>query len=111
MIAEPIPPTSEISEQDVHDALVLLHGLSSDTVGNIKELTQSLKMSFADAALHSGSVTHEQLEEALVWIRRRLAQQDAGIIERAMRKRGSARRELIVWEGPKLRPSKQLIVA
>jgi len=111
MIAKPVPPTSEISDQDVHDALVLLHGLSSDTVVSIRELTQSLKMSFADAALHSGSITHEQLEEALVWLRRRAVEQDGGIIERAMRKRGSSRRELIVWEGPKLRPSELLIVA
>ena len=110
------PRAAEIDETgvfpwDVHDALVLLHGLSNDIVQGIHELTRSLNLSFGDAALHSGSVTHEQLEEALEWVRRRAIKQDAGIIEKALRRKSSQRRELVVWEGPKLRPSKQLIVA
>jgi protein-tyrosine kinase len=111
MIAEPIPPAPEITDQDVHDALVLLHGLSSDAVGSIHELTRTLNLSFGDAALHSGSVTPQQLEEALDWIRQRAIKEDGGIIEKALRRKSSSRRELIVWEGPKLRPSDKLIVA
>lgn len=111
MIAEPIPPAPAMTDQDVQDALVLLHGLSEDQVFGIKELTRTLGLSFADAALHSGVTSHEQLAEALQWIRQRAIQQDASIIEKALRRKGNSRRELVVWEGPKLRPSEQLIVA
>jgi protein-tyrosine kinase len=111
MSAEPTAPTAEISDQDVRDALVLLFGLSNEAEQSIKELTRSLHLRFADAALHSGVITQEQLEEALDWIRRRAAQQEGGIIEQVLRRKVSQRRELVVWEGPKLRPSDQLIVA
>ena len=111
MIAEPISPNAETTDQDVQDALVLLCALSSEDVLTILELTRSLKLSFADAAVHCGSVTHEQVAEALEWLRRKAIDQEGGIIEKAMRRKASARRELIVWEGPKLVPSKQLIVA
>src|SRR6266404_1342911 len=108
MSAEPTAPTAEISDQDVHDALVLLHSLSNESVESIKELMRSLDLRFADAAVHAGLITHDQLDEALEWIRRRAVRQAGGIIEQVLRRKVSQRREIVVWEGPKLRPSDQL---
>jgi protein-tyrosine kinase len=111
MSAEPTAPTAEISDQDVHDALVSLYSLSNEAVESIHELTRSLHLRFADAALHAGLITQDQLDEATGWIRRRAVQQRGGIIEEVLRRQVSQRRELVLWEGPKLRPSDRMIVA
>ncbi len=111
MNAEPTAATAEFSDQDVRDALVVLHGLSEDAVESITELTVSLRLRFGEAALMAGQVTQDQLDEATNWIRRRAVQQKVGIIEEVLRRKTSQRRDLVVWEGPKLRPSEQLIVA
>jgi protein-tyrosine kinase len=110
MNAEPTTST-DITDQDLSEALVLLHGLSADSLENIHELTRSLHLRFADAALHAGQITQDQLDEAVDWIRRRALKQKVGIVEQVLRRTGNQRRELVVWEGPKLRPSDQLIVA
>lgn len=111
MNAEPTSSTTDITDQDVSDALVLLHGLSDEALENIHELTRSLHIRFADAALHAGQITHDQLEEAIDWIRRRAIKQKVGIVEEVLRRKSSQRRDLVPWEGPKLKPSEQLIVA
>jgi protein-tyrosine kinase len=111
MSAEPTAPTAGIADQDVHDALVLLYSLSDEAVESIHELTRSLDLRFADAALHTGLVTQDQLNEATDWIRRRAVRQSGGIIQEVLRRNVSHRRELVLWEGPKLRPSEQLIMA
>jgi len=90
---------------------VLLYGLSGETVESINELMRSLHLRFADAALHADAISQDQLDDAMIWIRRRAVQQEGGIIEQVLRRKGSQRRELVVWEGPKLNPSDQLIVA
>ena len=110
MSAEPTT-TAEISDQDAHDALVLLYGLSGEDVETIRELTSSIHLPFGDAALHAGLITQSQLDEARDWIRRRALQQGSGIVEEVLRRKTSQRRELVLWEGPKLQPSDQLIVA
>jgi receptor protein-tyrosine kinase len=111
MNAEPTASTTDITDQDVSDALVLLHGLSEESVGSIHELARSLHLRFADAALHAGQITQDQLEEAVDWIRRRALKQKVSIVEEVLRRRGNQRRDLVLWEGPKLKPSDQLIVA
>src|SRR5258708_4049373 len=111
MSAEATAPTAEISDQDVQDALVSLYSLSNDAVESIDKLSQSLKLRFADAAVHTGLISQEQLDNALDWIRRRAGQEGESIVEQVLRRNVSKRRELVLWEGPKLRPSERLIVA
>jgi protein-tyrosine kinase len=126
MSVEPSGPNTEISDQDVHDALVSLFGLPKEAMQSILESTRgSLHLRFADAALHTGLITQEQLDEATDWIRRRpirenteitqeneiLTEKTVGIIEEVLRRQVSQSRELVLWEGPKLKPSDQLIVA
>jgi protein-tyrosine kinase len=111
MSAEPTISISQVPDQDIQDALVLLYNLPNEAVQSINELMRSLHLRFADAALHTGVITQEQLDDALVWIRRRAVQQEGGIIEQVLRRKVSQRREIVVWEGPKLSPSDQLIVA
>ena len=129
MSVEPSAPNAEISDQDVHDALVSMYGLSNEAMESIRESARSLHLRFADAALHTGLITRDQLDEATDWIRRRPIEEDtgttaeheiaeiiekheqAGIIEEVLRRQVSQRRELVLWEGPKLKPSHQLIVA
>ncbi len=107
MSAEPTAPTAEIPDQDVRDALVSLYSLSNEAVQSINKLTQSLHLRFADAAVHTGSVSQHQLDDALDWIRRRAAQPDESIIEQVLRRNVSQRRELVLWEGPKLSPPRR----
>jgi len=111
MNAEPTVSTTDFTDQDMSDALVLLHGLSEEAVESIQELTRRLNLRFADAALHAGQITQDQLEEAVDWIRRRALKQKVGIVEEVLRRRGSQRRDLVLWEGPKLKPADPLIVA
>jgi len=66
MSAEPTVPISQIPDQDVQDALVTLYSLSNEAVASINESMRSLDLRFADAALHTGLITQEQLDGALV---------------------------------------------
>jgi receptor protein-tyrosine kinase len=119
MSAEATTEIPQVPDQDIHDALVLLHSLPSEAVHSIHEMMRSLHLGFAEAALHTGLINQDQLDEAMEWIRRRAARQSqasiqgGGIIEEVLRRKGgsSQRRELVLWEGPKLKPSEQLIVA
>lgn len=111
MSAEPTISTSQIPDQDVQAALVLLFSLSSDAVVSINESMRSLNLRFADAAVHTGLITPQQLDEALEWIQRKGAQEGGGIVEEVLRRNTQRRRDLVVWEGPQLNPTAQLIVA
>ena len=99
MSAEPThtAPTAEVSDQEIRDALVSLYSLSNEAVESIHELTRSLQLRFADAALHTGLVTPDQLADAIDWVRRRAVPQSGGIIEEVLRRQVSQRRGR--WEG------------
>lgn len=111
MNAESRAQSIEFTDQDLSEALVLLYGLSEQALNGIHELSRGLHLRFAAAALHSGHVTQQQLDEAMDWIRRHALQQKAGVVEEVLRRKVNQRRELALWEGPKLRPTQQLIVA
>jgi len=111
MSAEPTAPLSQIPDQDVQDALALLFGLSSDTIASINDSMRGLNLRFADAAVHTGAVTQDQLDEALEWIQRKAGQESGGIVEEVLRRNVLRRRELVLWEGPQLSPCERLIVA
>lgn len=94
-------------DQQLAKALVLLHQLSSDAQQQITELMKDLRIRFAEAALKSGAITQEQLEEALTWIKQNEVLQDRGIIQEALR-RSTHKRSPILWERDQLEPSKDL---
>ncbi len=109
MSAQPSTPISQIPDQEVHKALVLLYRLSNEAVDSINDLMQKLKIRFADAALHTGVVTQDELDKALDWIQQRAVQQGRGIIEEVLRRR--VRREVVLWQGNPLKPSELLLLA
>ncbi len=110
MSAEPsITPGPDISDEEVRDALMLLYRLSDEAVAQINEVRDKLLVRFADAALHTGAVTQNELEKAVEWIRSRAAQHGRGVIEEVLRRQ--VRRDVVLWEGVPLRPSERLILA
>jgi len=110
MSAEPTAPITEPADQDIQAALAHLHGISTEDIERINELAQSLNVGFADAAVQSGLVSQQQIDDALDRIRSRTAPPSGGLIEEVLRRNLSRRRELVLWEGPHLEPSEQLIV-
>jgi receptor protein-tyrosine kinase len=109
MSAEPDEPSS-VPDEELHDALVLLHRLSNEAVERINELMASLHIRFSEAALHTGVVTQQELDEALAWVRQRALTQGRSIVEDVMRRRVE-QREVVLWKGEVLQACKQLIIA
>jgi protein-tyrosine kinase len=113
MSSEPIDPVSqdrqELDEQ-LSRTLVLLYRLSTEAIEQINELMSTLRIRFADAALKSGAVTPQQLEEALEWINQRALIQSRGVIEEVLH-RTARKRDVILWEGDQLEPSPEIILA
>lgn len=109
MNAEPSTPISQIPDEEIHKAVVLLYRLSNEAIESINDLMDKLHIRFADAALHTGVITQDELDKALEWIRRRAVQQGRGIIEEVLRRR--VRREVVLWEGSRVKPGEQLILA
>jgi protein-tyrosine kinase len=113
MSAEPttsrISEISQIPDEQVHKALVLLYSLSNEALENINELMHKLQIRFADAALHTGVITQDELDRAMDWIRHRAVQRGRGIIEEVLRRQ--VRREVVLWQGDQLRPSEALVLA
>lgn len=98
------------SDQSIADALVLLYKLPEEAIQSIQQAKKALGVGFHEAALHTGLVTQHELDEADELVRRHSQHEGRGIIEEALRRRPSAR-ELIVWQGERLRPGKELILA
>jgi protein-tyrosine kinase len=115
MIAEPAQPDVEPeattkSDQKISDALVLLYKLPEEAIQSINESKKALGVSFAEAALHTGLISEAELDQAREWVRRQSELEGRGIIEEALRRR-STQRDLVVWEGEKVHPGRQLILA
>jgi receptor protein-tyrosine kinase len=111
MSAEPAyqEPTME-SDQEIADALVLLYKLPDEAIQSIHQAKKALGLAFHEAALHTGLVSQRELDEADELIRRQSRHDGRGIIEEALRRR-PATKELVLWEGERLRPGKELILA
>jgi len=113
MSSEPIDPISEEQELDeqLSRTLVLLYRLSNEAIEGINGLMRSLRIRFAEAALKSGAVTQPQLEEALEWIQQRALIQSRGVIEEVLRRTARKReREVVLWEGEQLEPTREIIL-
>jgi protein-tyrosine kinase len=98
------------SDQAIADALVLLYKLPDEAIESIHQARKALGLEFHEAALHTGLVTQHELDEADELLRRQTRHEGRGIIEEALRRRPSSR-ELTVWQGERLRPGKELILA
>ena len=110
MSAEP-DGQSSVPDEELHEALVLLHRLSNEAVERINELMRSLHIRFSEAALHTGVVTQSELDEALAWVRQRAMAQGRSIVEDVMRRRVEQQREVVLWKGEPLQAGRQLIIA
>ncbi|MEJ1964033.1 MAG: CpsD/CapB family tyrosine-protein kinase [Gammaproteobacteria bacterium] len=101
-----------VSEEDyeLHRALVLRHRLSGEAIERINELMERLHIRFAEAALHSGAITQEEIDAALEWIRERALRQGRSVVEEVLRK-NVRNREVALWEPDKLTPDQSLILA
>lgn len=98
------------SSHEVADALILLFRLPDEAIDSIKDAMKSLHVSFSEAALHTGLVTQNELDQAHEWIRRQTSNQGRSIVEEALRRR-STRREVAVWAGERVSPGQQLVLA
>ena len=111
MSADPLHKESPMeSDQELSDALVLLYKLPDEAIESIHQARKALGLTFQEAALHTGLVTQRELEEAGELARRHTRHEGRGIIEEALRRRPGTR-DLVVWEGERLRPGKDLTLA
>jgi protein-tyrosine kinase len=111
MSADPLHKESPMeSDQELSDALVLLYKLPDEAIESIRQAKKAMGLAFHEAALHTGLVTQRELDEAEELIRRQTRHEGRGIIEEALRRRPSPR-ELVLWQGERLRPGKELILA
>jgi protein-tyrosine kinase len=112
---DPLEDTAEqplpSADQQVADALLLLFRLPDEAIESINDAKKSLHISFSEAALHTGLVTQNELDQAMEWVRRQSLNEGRGIVEEALRRSSSSRREVVVWEGERLQPGKELILA
>jgi receptor protein-tyrosine kinase len=111
MSAEPTTPVSQIPDDAMRQAVVLLYRLSTEALESINDLMEKLHLRFADAALHTGAITQHELDEALEWIRRQAMHRGRGIIEEVLRRNVRQSREIVLWEGTPLKPCEQLVLA
>jgi len=98
------------SDQEIADALVLLYKLPEEAIDSIHQAKKALGLGFHEAALHTGLVSQHELDEADELIRRHSRHDGRGIIEEALRRRPNPR-EVVVWQGERLHPGKELILA
>ena len=112
MSSEPeiIDPLGPNADEDLSRTLVQLNRLSQDAVEQINALVKSLHVRFAEAALQSGAISQDELEEAKEWISKRALGKPGGLIEEMMR-RTARKRDVILWEHDQLEPSTELILA
>jgi receptor protein-tyrosine kinase len=98
------------SDRKVSDALALLYKISAEDLESISQAKDALGMTFHEAALHTGLVSQRELDAAEEHVRRHARQEGRSIIAEALRRRPPAR-ELVLWEGPKVRPGSEIILA
>jgi protein-tyrosine kinase len=104
---------------DVEFDAALLAGLKlpSESVEAAYELMQRGSLSLSEAALQLGLATQQQLDDVLVWMKRRSHANSAnsantsGLIETAIRKRISSHQQVIPAQGEMVTPGRQLILA
>lgn len=106
---ETIDPFGPNADEELSQTLVMLNRLSQDAVEQINGLMRTLHVRFAEAALQSGAVSKQELDEAQEWLGKRGLGRPGGLIEEMMR-RTARKRDAILWEHDQLEPSAELIL-
>lgn len=111
--SEQVPRDAETLQgfdEELHRALVMLYRLKPGQMDVIDDLASRESLNYAEAAVASGIVTQSDVDRALKWMRRAPDTQGRSVIEEALRRRPT-RTDVVVWEGEKLKPSAELILA
>jgi protein-tyrosine kinase len=95
---------------DLKTALISRFKLSPEKVRAVQDLMPQESLSFVDAALRLAFVTPEQIDDALVWAKRRQAAASGSLVETAIRKI-SDNRQIVLAQGEMVKPGPQLILA
>jgi protein-tyrosine kinase len=107
-------PSGNLSDADagvdLKAGLLARCKLSPEKIRAVYELMPRESLSFVDAALRLGFVTHAEVADALVWAKKSQSQEFGGLIETAIRK-VSNNRQLVLAQGEAVTPGRQLILA
>jgi protein-tyrosine kinase len=98
------------TDVELHAALLARFKMSPEEIKAVYALMPSEHLSFAEAALRLGFVTQAQVDDALVWARRRQTLDNSGLIETAVRKISDSR-QVVLAQGEKVVPGPDLILA
>lgn len=107
---ETIDPFGPNADEELSSALLLLNRISQDAVEQINELMKRSHLRFAEAALQSGAVSQQEIDEAQDWIGKRGLGRPGGLIEEMLR-RTARKRDVILWEHDQLEPSTDITLA
>jgi protein-tyrosine kinase len=110
MSAEPLDETPQGLEALIKEALTERCALTEGDVENVMQARRTLRVGFADAALHIGLATQDDIDYVADAILKTESAQSSGIIETAIRRQASTR-IVAVQHTEILRPSKRLILA
>jgi len=102
------PPDN--SQVHLHAALISELGLTDVVVERIYEVMHTMGTNFVDAASRLGILKPEVIEQALLKIKSGRTEEDAGMIESAIRRISSDRR-IVLRQGERVTPSPKLILA
>jgi receptor protein-tyrosine kinase len=101
---------SDNSQVHLHAALISELGLTDVMVERIYEVMHTMGTTFVDAAGRLGILKPEVIEQALLKIRSGRTDEEAGMIETAIRRIASDRR-VVLRQGERVTPSPKLILA
>ncbi len=107
---ETLDAESSGADVDLRTALISRFKLSPEQTRAVQNLMPRESLSFVDAALRLGFITQEQIDDALVWAKRRQSGESGGLVETAMRKIAD-NRQVVPSQGEMVKPGAQLILA
>jgi protein-tyrosine kinase len=94
-------------DKSLNDELTALWSLSAESVERIDEIVRAEGLSFSDAALRLGLVSHEDVEDATAWMRRQSAR--PGTIETAIRQ-AKSQTSIVLRQAGIVRPGSHLLL-
>jgi receptor protein-tyrosine kinase len=107
-----VDPLDE-SLRDLHaklrDALITICRLSDDSVDEIEAAMRGTHMSFAETAIQVGRVTPNEVQDAMLWVRRGGSRAQTSVVETAIRRQAEGR-AVTLRHAAQVRPGSQLIL-
>src|ERR1700676_270816 len=107
---DPLHDPLEDTDVDINDKLIAELGLTGESLEKIHEVMRSMSTTFADAAERLGLLRPEAFEQALLKIKSGHMVEDESMVETAIR-RIAADRRVVLRQGERVAPSRQLILA